>query len=94
MEEENNQFVDKNSQPMTVKDWIITLLIMCVPFVNVVMMFVWAFGSDVNLSKKNYFKASLIFFAIFLVLWIFLAIIFTIFGIAMMGAMSSGMSGM
>ena len=91
MEELNSQVIETNTQPMSVKDWLITLLIMCIPFVNLVMVFVWAFGSNVNLSKKNYFKASLIFMAIFIALWIVLAIVFTIFGIAMLGAMSSQM---
>lgn len=29
---------------MSVKDWMITLLIMFIPLVNIIMLFVWAFG--------------------------------------------------
>ncbi|MGE5474306.1 MAG: hypothetical protein ACM3UU_08815 [Ignavibacteriales bacterium] len=72
MEEQNNQVVQKNMQPMSLKDWIITFLILLIPFVNLIMPFVWAFGSNVNVSKKNYFRAMLIFMAVFLVLYFIL----------------------
>jgi len=51
------------------KDWIITLLIMFVPIVNIVMPFVWAFGSATNPSKANFFKAQIIIAAIGIILW-------------------------
>lgn len=50
-------------EPMTVGQWMITLLVMMIPCVNIIMAFVWAFGSG-NVSRKNYFKAYLIFMAI------------------------------
>lgn len=58
----------QNEPPMTLGDWIITLLIMAIPCVNIIMIFVWAFGSGVNTSKKNYFRAMLIFSAIGIVI--------------------------
>jgi len=70
MEEQNNQVMKDNTQPMSLKDWIITFLILLIPFVNIVMPFVWAFGGNVNISKKNYFRAYLIFLAISLVIFI------------------------
>jgi fatty acid desaturase len=64
------------SPVITIKQWMIMMLILIIPIVNIVMMFVWAFGEG-NPTKKNYFKASLIFAAIILVLYviIFVAII-------------------
>lgn len=56
--ERNNN--EELSQVVTVKEWLISLLIMLIPIVNIVMTFVWAFG-DGNKSKSNFFKASLIF---------------------------------
>lgn len=44
-------------------------------YLNIVLMFVWAFGSDVNISKKNYFKANLILTGIILALYFIIAII-------------------
>lgn len=55
---------------MTVKDWMITLLILAIPLVNIVMMFVWGFSSGTNPNKANFCKAYLLFFAIIMVLYI------------------------
>ncbi|HWT26980.1 MAG TPA: hypothetical protein VN131_03500, partial [Mobilitalea sp.] len=66
---------DPNNAPMTLKDWIITLLLLCIPIANIVLMFVWAFGSNVNKSKKTYFQAALIMAAIGIVISIFFVII-------------------
>lgn len=52
----------------------LTMLIMIIPIVNIIMMFVWAFGEG-NPSKQNYFKASLLWAAIILGIY---AIIFII----------------
>jgi len=49
-----------NSQPMSVGDWVKTLLLLMIPLANIILMFVWAFGENVNISKKNFFKAQLI----------------------------------
>jgi hypothetical protein len=57
---------------MTLKDWMLTILIMCIPCVNIVMTFVWAFGSNVNPSKKTFFQACLIWYAIGLVFYFIL----------------------
>lgn len=51
---------------------------MMIPLVNLIMMFVWAFSSNTNPNKANYFKAALILFVIYLVL----AVAVVIFGSA------------
>lgn len=53
---------------LTTKDWVITLLISFIPVVGFVMLFVWAFGSSENPNKANWAKATLIWYAIGLVL--------------------------
>ena len=74
MENENivnqGQNGDVNSQPMTFKDWILTDLLLLIPIANIVLMFVWAFGKNVNKSKKAFFQAQLIICAVVLVLYI------------------------
>lgn len=42
-------------EPVTFADWMVTMLIMFIPCVNIIMMFVWAFGSTTKKSKANYF---------------------------------------
>ena len=53
---------------MSVKDWIITILISAIPFVGFIMLFVWAFSSGNNPNKSNWAKATLIWVAVFMVL--------------------------
>lgn len=64
--------VNPNDEPMTLGGWVITLLLFCIPVVNIILMLVWGFGSNVNKSKKTYCQAALIFVAIGIVLWIIL----------------------
>lgn len=69
---QNNTYngADPREKPYSVGGWLLTMLIMCVPIVNIVMVFIWAFGSNTNKSKKNYFIAALIWAAIWLILGI------------------------
>ena len=76
--------------PMSVGDWMITMLIMCIPCVNIIMMFVWAFGNSDKKSKANYFKATLIWCLISVGLSIVIAFILT----AVMGVSIGALSGM
>lgn len=61
---------------MSVKDWLITLIITALPFIGIIMLFVWAFGSGTNQSKQNWAKAALLLFAIMIVLYIIIAVVF------------------
>lgn len=40
------------------------MLLMVIPIANIVMLFVWGFGSSGNLNRKNWAKAALIWMAI------------------------------
>jgi len=78
-----------NYEPISVKDWIITILITAIPLVGLIMLFVWGFGSETQPSKANWAKATLIWYLIGIV---FSIIIFSIVGTAaIFGAMNSGM---
>jgi len=58
-----------NNDPVSVSEWIMTTLIMAIPLVNIVMPFVWAFGSGTKTSKANFFKAQMVMVLIGLVLY-------------------------
>ena len=73
-------------EPISMGEWLVTMLLMLIPCVNIVLMFVWAFSSKEKKSKSNYFKAALIFAAIVLVLYIILS---AIFGVAITSMISS-----
>ncbi|WP_426334711.1 hypothetical protein ACN9MH_13230 [Paenibacillus silvae] len=54
--------------------WMLTLFLMMIPLVNLIMLFVWAFGGS-NPSKANFAKASL--------MWALIGIVFYILLIAL-----------
>ena len=51
-------------EPVKVSEWVLAMILMMIPCVNIIMMFVWAFSSTEKKSKSNFFKAYLIFFGI------------------------------
>ena len=58
----------RNQSIVTIGDWIITMILMCIPFVNFIMLLVWAFSAGTPVSKANWAKATLIFMLIGFVL--------------------------
>ena len=84
---EDYEYERQNNSVVSVGEWIITILLMIIPLVNIIMLFVWAFGSGTPVSKANWAKASLIWMLISIGLSI---IIMVIAG----GAIFAGMSGL
>lgn len=66
---EVQQVVNVNEAPMTIGQWLVTMLVMGIPVVGLVLTIVWATGHDVNRSKKTFCQASFIFGAIAIVLY-------------------------
>ena len=56
------------TRPMTVREWLFTLLVLALPLINVVMYFVWAFSGKGNINRRNFCRASVVFFAVGVVL--------------------------
>lgn len=77
---------DELEEPMTMGEWMISLLIMMIPCANIIMAFVWAFSDKEKKSKSNFFKAQLIFIGIYFVLFI---VMFIIMGAAIGSLMNS-----
>lgn len=71
--ENPEQMTNHNQSIVTIGDWIITLILMCIPLVNFIMLLVWAFSSSTPVSKANWAKATLIFmiigFVLMLLFW-------------------------
>lgn len=68
MNQFNQGSFQQQYKPMTLGDWLITLLIQAIPLVGFIMLFVWAFGGDTHPSKKTWAQASLLFALIMIVL--------------------------
>ena len=47
------EVINHNTSLITVGDWLVTFLIICIPIVGTVMMFVWAFGNTSQENKKT-----------------------------------------
>lgn len=58
---------DPNKEVMTMGEWFLTYIILMIPLINIIMLFVWAFG-DGNENRKNYCRVQLIFMLIGVVL--------------------------
>jgi len=82
VQEQDYGNLEKTGNGMTVGDWLITMLILIIPIVNIVMLFIWGFGNPD--PRRNYARASLIWMAIGIVLMlifygVFFAFIFSSF---------------
>ncbi|MBQ9984550.1 MAG: hypothetical protein IJP29_08165 [Lachnospiraceae bacterium] len=73
---------------MTLGKWLIVLLILMIPCVNIIMLFVWAFGSNDYPSRKTFAQAYLIYTLIVFVLSFALS---AVFGASMTALMSEYM---
>ncbi|WP_321017059.1 hypothetical protein [Hungatella effluvii] len=84
--ENNTMATDPNKAVMTMGEWLITLIVLAIPCVNVIMYFVWAFGNG-NENRKNFCRAGLIVMAVGIVLTL---ILYAVFGASLAAALSAG----
>lgn len=71
-------------EPMSVKDWVVTFLISSIPIAGIIMLCVWAFGSDAPRTKSNYAKAMLIFQAVSVVFGVVIGVLYAMLGLSFM----------
>lgn len=64
--------------PVTMGEWVVTLLLCALPVVNIIMLFVWAFGGGAKASKRNWARAALLFgviaFGVVIVFWVIIVL--------------------
>lgn len=77
-----------DTQPVSIGGWIGVMLLTCLPLVNLIMLFVWAFSSSTKKSLKNYARASLILILIGVVLAVVVSIILAVSGISIFSELS------
>ena len=61
----------RSEAPISIGQWMIIMLLMLIPLVNIVMLFLWAFDGSTPPTKANWAKAILIWIGIILGLCIF-----------------------
>ena len=80
MKEESNEHV-------TTGQWFGTMLVAAIPLIGVIMMFVWAHGDGVSISKSNWAKAILIWSIVYIVIMVFIV---TVFGSTLLSYVNVG----
>lgn len=86
---DNNMYQQPNfesEQPMSLGEWIITLILTAIPCVGLIMLLVWAFGGTTQTTKKNFARAQLIFTLIAIVV---VVVLYAIIGVTALSALSS-----
>ena len=70
------------NRPMSVADWVGSILLLLIPIANIVLLFVWAFGGNAPMSKRNWAKAHLL----------ILAVVFGLYIVIIVAALMAGLS--
>ncbi|MCR5417394.1 MAG: hypothetical protein K6E84_00580 [Lachnospiraceae bacterium] len=78
-----NYNIEGLEEPVTMGEWLVTMLLMMVPCVNIILMFVWAFSKTEKKSKSNFFKVELIMMGILLAIYIIVIIFMVFAGVAL-----------
>jgi len=81
-----NQYHQQPAQPeMTLKDWIITIILLFIPCVNIIMLIIWAVSNE-NKTRSNFAKAYLI---VYVGVMILVGILYFAMFAAILGTMGS-----
>ncbi|MDR1066237.1 MAG: hypothetical protein LBL35_02215 [Clostridiales bacterium] len=67
-------------------DWLITLIILAIPCVNIIMLIVWAVSGSGNVNRRNFCRASLV---VTVILSVLASILIATLGAAMFTLFSS-----
>ena len=71
---EYNNSVD--TTPMSVGDWVLTILALFIPCAGVIIYLVWAFGKKGNVNRRNYCRAYLAIYAVIMLVYLVIAGVF------------------
>ena len=82
--EYNTNYNNMDTTPMSMGDWILTILALFIPCAGVIIYLVWAFGKKGNVNRRNYCRAYLIIYAVIMAIYL---IVFLVFGAAIAGSM-------
>lgn len=75
-----------DTSPLTMGDWLLTLLAGMIPCAGIILIFVWAFGKHGNVNRRNFCRAQLIIIGVLVVLYI---IVILVWGVSIAGALST-----
>lgn len=64
-----------DQSPMTIGEWVLTLLALMIPIAGIILYFVWAFSKHGNLNRRNFCRAQLIIMAVVGALYVLLVVV-------------------
>lgn len=82
----NSPYDGMDTSPMTMGDWLLTLLACAIPCAGTILSLIWAFGKHGNVNRRNFCRAQLIITGVVIVLYIIVVIIW---GVSIAGALST-----
>jgi len=78
--ETNTPTTTAQQTPLNFKQWALYIFLAGLPLIGIILLFVWAFGNDANIQRREWAKGMLLIALIGLILAI---LFFVIFGIGM-----------
>lgn len=82
-----NTIEGETAPVLSLKEWVISLIISVIPLIGIVMLLIWAFSDNINPNKKNWARGMLIMYVIGIALYFVFILLF-------MGAMMTGVNGL
>ena len=80
----------EDTRVMSVSDWMITLLVLWLPIINIIMYIVWALDTAGNANRRNFCRASLLWFVIMMILSILIVVVMAMLGLIFGAASQQG----
>lgn len=71
-----NSYQNMDTSPMSMGDWLLTILAAMIPCAGLILYIVWAFSSTGNINRRNFCRAQLIIMAVVFVLYLVIAVVF------------------
>ena len=71
-----------DTSPLSMGEWLLTLLAALIPCAGLILYCIWAFGKTGNIHRRNFCRASLILQAISIVLSIVFVIFIAVAGVS------------
>lgn len=78
----------QDTSPMSMGDWILTILAAMIPCGGIVIYFIWAFSKSTNINRRNFCRAQLIIMGIVLAIYLIFVVLF---GTMIFSTVGSGM---
>ena len=78
----------QDTSPMSMGDWILTILAAMIPCAGIVIYFIWAFSKSTNINRRNFCRAQLVIMGIVLAIYLIFVVLF---GTMIFSAFDSGM---